>query len=155
RLGQAPARAAEPGGGGGAQGLRLQHPRREARPRDRARGADLPRPPDLRRARLHQRPPRRAARGAEPRGRRRHRLRLHGDAQVTLSDVAIKKPVFAWMLMLSLLLFGAISFRRLGVSQNPDVDSPIANVQLTWEGAAPEVMENEIIDPIEEALMSV
>ncbi|MBI5202873.1 MAG: efflux RND transporter permease subunit [Elusimicrobia bacterium] len=74
---------------------------------------------------------------------------------MTLSDVAIKKPVFAWMLMFALLLFGAISFTRLGVSQNPDVDSPIANISLTWEGAAPEVMENEVLDPVEEALMTV
>ena len=65
-----------------------------------------------------------------------------------LSDIAIKKPVFAWMIMLSLLLFGGISFLRLGVSQNPDVDSPVVNVRLAWEGAAPEVMENTVIDPI-------
>ena len=74
---------------------------------------------------------------------------------MTLSDLAIKKPVFAWMLMLSLLLFGGIAFTRLGISQNPDVDSPVVNVRVTWEGAAPEVMENEVIDPIEEALMTV
>jgi HAE1 family hydrophobic/amphiphilic exporter-1 len=72
-----------------------------------------------------------------------------------LSDLSIKKPVFAWMLMLSLLLFGAIGFNRLGVSENPDVDSPIVNVQLTWEGASPEVMENEVIDPVEEAVLTV
>lgn len=72
-----------------------------------------------------------------------------------LSDVAIKKPVFAWMIMLSLLLFGGLSFTRLGVSQNPDVDSPVVNIRLTWEGAAPEVMENTVIDPIEEALLTV
>ena len=74
---------------------------------------------------------------------------------MTLSDIAIKKPVFAWMIMISLLLFGAISFQRLGVSQNPDVDSPVVNVRLNWEGAAPEVIENEVIDPVEEALMTV
>jgi hydrophobe/amphiphile efflux-1 (HAE1) family protein len=72
-----------------------------------------------------------------------------------ISDLAIKKPVFAWMLMISLLLFGAISFNRLGISQNPDVDAPIVSVRLTWEGAAPEVMENEVIDPVEEAMMTV
>jgi hydrophobe/amphiphile efflux-1 (HAE1) family protein len=74
---------------------------------------------------------------------------------VTLSDIAIKKPVFAWMIMLSLLLFGGVSFFRLGVSQNPDVDSPVVNIRLTWEGAAPEVMENTVIDPVEEALLTI
>ncbi|MEQ1920616.1 MAG: efflux RND transporter permease subunit, partial [Elusimicrobiota bacterium] len=59
------------------------------------------------------------------------------------------------MIMICLLLFGGLTFFRLGVSQNPDVDSPVVNVRVTWEGAAPEVMENEVIDPIEEALMTV
>ena len=72
-----------------------------------------------------------------------------------LSDLSIKKPVFAWMVMGSLLLFGYIGFSRLGVSQNPDVDSPVVNIRLTWEGASPEVMENEVIDPIEEVMMTV
>ncbi len=72
-----------------------------------------------------------------------------------LSDLSIKKPVFAWMIMICLLLFGGIAYTRLGVSQNPDVDSPVVNVRLTWEGAAPEVMENEVVDPIEEALLTV
>ena len=74
---------------------------------------------------------------------------------MTLSDIAIKKPVFAWMIMIALLLFGGIAFFRLGVSQNPDVDSPVVNIRLTWEGAAPEVMENEVIDPVEESLMTI
>ncbi|HRY28477.1 MAG TPA: efflux RND transporter permease subunit [Elusimicrobiota bacterium] len=72
-----------------------------------------------------------------------------------LSDLSIKKPVFAWMLMISLLLFGGIAFQRMGVSQNPDIDLPNVNISLSWEGAAPEVMENEIVDQVEEAIMSV
>jgi len=72
-----------------------------------------------------------------------------------LSDLSIKKPVFAWMIMISLLLFGAVSYQRLGVSQNPDIDFPVVNISLVWEGAAPEVMENEVVDPVEESLMSV
>jgi len=74
---------------------------------------------------------------------------------MTLSDLSIKKPVFAWMIMFALLLFGAIGFMRLGVSQNPDIDFPVVSVQLSWEGAAPEVMENEVVDPVEEALMTI
>ncbi|MBI3549199.1 MAG: efflux RND transporter permease subunit [Elusimicrobia bacterium] len=72
-----------------------------------------------------------------------------------LSDLAIKKPVLAWILMIALLLFGGLSFTRLGVSQNPDVDSPVVNIRLNWEGAAPAVMENEVIDPVEESLMTI
>ena len=74
---------------------------------------------------------------------------------MTLSDLAIKRPVFAWMLMLGLMAFGLISLGRLGVSRLPDVDFPVANVRVTWEGAAPEVMESDVVDVIEEALTAV
>ncbi|OIO38012.1 MAG: hypothetical protein AUJ71_04120 [Candidatus Omnitrophica bacterium CG1_02_49_16] len=60
---------------------------------------------------------------------------------MTLSDVSIKNPVFAWMLMIGILVFGWIGFTRLGVSQLPDIDFPIVTVNIAWEGAAPEVME--------------
>ena len=72
-----------------------------------------------------------------------------------LSDLSIKKPVFAWMLMIGLIAFGAVGFNRMGVSQLPDVDFPVLSVSIDWEGAAPEVIETEITDVIEDAVMSV
>jgi len=72
-----------------------------------------------------------------------------------ISDYSIKKPVFAWMLMIGLMVFGAISFMRLGVSQLPDVDAPIISVNMTWEGASPVVMETEIAEVLESAVISI
>ncbi|MDO8756962.1 MAG: efflux RND transporter permease subunit, partial [Elusimicrobiota bacterium] len=60
---------------------------------------------------------------------------------MTISDLSIKNPVFAWMLMFALMLFGWVGYSRMGVSQMPDVDFPVVNVAVTWEGAAPEIME--------------
>ncbi|MBI4353969.1 MAG: efflux RND transporter permease subunit, partial [Candidatus Omnitrophica bacterium] len=74
---------------------------------------------------------------------------------MTLSDLSIKKPVFAWMLMAGLIVFGAISFNRMGVSQMPDVDFPVVSVSLSWEGAAPEVMETDVVDVVEDAITSI
>lgn len=74
---------------------------------------------------------------------------------MTLSDISIKNPVFAWMLMAALILFGFISYGRLGVSQLPDVDFPVVSVSLTWEGAAPEVMETDVVDVVEDSVMSI
>lgn len=74
---------------------------------------------------------------------------------MTLSDLSIKNPVFAWMLMAALIIFGLISYGQLGVSQLPDVDFPIVSVNLTWEGAAPEVMETDVVDIVEDSLMSI
>jgi len=74
---------------------------------------------------------------------------------MSLASFSIKNPVFAWMLMFAFIVFGGIGFSRLGVSQNPDVDFPVVNVQLTMEGAAPEVMELDVVDFIEDSVMAV
>ena len=74
---------------------------------------------------------------------------------MTLSDLSIRNPVFAWMLMAALIIFGGLGFLRLGVSQMPDVDFPVVNVSVTLEGAAPEVMESDVADVIENAVMTV
>lgn len=74
---------------------------------------------------------------------------------MTLSDLSIRRPVFAWMLMTALMVFGFISFHRLGVSKLPDVDFPVISVRLTWEGASPQVMETDVVDTVEEALTTI
>src|SRR3989338_9115589 len=74
---------------------------------------------------------------------------------MTLSDLSIRRPVFAWMLMAALMIFGFISFERLGVSRLPDVDFPVVSVRLAWEGASPEVMESDVVDVVEEAVTSI
>ncbi len=72
-----------------------------------------------------------------------------------LPELSIRKPVFAWMLMLGLMIFGGLCFQRLGVSQLPDVNFPVVSVGLSLQGAAPEVMESQVIDPIEDAIMQI
>lgn len=74
---------------------------------------------------------------------------------MNLIDLSIKRPVFAWVLMFGLIVFGAISLLKTGVSQMPDVDFPVLNISVSYEGAAPEVVESEIIDPIEEKLLLI
>ncbi|HLG20119.1 MAG TPA: efflux RND transporter permease subunit [Bdellovibrionota bacterium] len=72
-----------------------------------------------------------------------------------ISEVSIKNPVFAWMLMIGLMFFGWIGFSRLGVSQMPDVDFPVISVTVMLEGAAPEIMETEVVDVVEDSIMSI
>jgi len=74
---------------------------------------------------------------------------------VSLSTTSIKNPVFAWMLMAALIVFGWIGFTRMGVSQLPDVDFPVLSVRVTYEGAAPVVMETDLVDVIEESVMTI
>lgn len=74
---------------------------------------------------------------------------------MNLISLSIRRPVFAWVLMASLIIFGAISMNRLGVSQMPDIDFPVLNISVAYEGASPEVVESEILDPIEQQLLSI
>ena len=59
------------------------------------------------------------------------------------------------MLMAGLMLFGLVGYHRLGVSQLPDVDFPVVSINLTWQGAAPEVMETDIVDVVESSVMGI
>ena len=74
---------------------------------------------------------------------------------MTLSDLSIRRPVFAWMIMFGLIVFGAISLNRMGISQMPDIDFPVLGIRVAWEGAAPEIMESELVDKIEQLVISV
>jgi hydrophobe/amphiphile efflux-1 (HAE1) family protein len=74
---------------------------------------------------------------------------------VNLVELSVKRPVFAWILMASIVIFGAISLNRLGVSQMPDIDFPVLSIGVNYEGAAPQVVEAEILEPLEERLLSI
>ncbi len=72
-----------------------------------------------------------------------------------LSDVSIKRPVFATMLMVALIVLGVASYKRLAVDEYPDVTYPIITVSVSYPGASPEVVEREVSRPIETALNTV
>src|SRR5512140_1868092 len=72
-----------------------------------------------------------------------------------LSDISIKRPVFATMMMLALVTVGVVSYKRLAVDEYPDVTYPIISVQVSYPGASPEVVERDVIRPIETALNTV
>ena len=72
-----------------------------------------------------------------------------------LSDVSIKRPVFATMMMVALIVFGIVSYQRLAIDEYPDITYPVVIVQTTYRGASPQVMEREVSRPIEEALNTV
>ncbi len=72
-----------------------------------------------------------------------------------LSDVSIKRPVFATMMMLALVVLGVVSYRRLAIDEYPDITYPVVMVQTAYPGASPEVMERDVSRPIEESLNTV
>ncbi len=74
---------------------------------------------------------------------------------MNITEACIKKPVFAWMLMAATIVFGLVASQRIGISQFPDVDFPTINISVTWEGASPEAVESDLVEPLEEAVMQV
>jgi HAE1 family hydrophobic/amphiphilic exporter-1 len=72
-----------------------------------------------------------------------------------LAALSVKRPVFASVLILSLTVVGVFSFTRLGVDRFPKVDIPTVVVTTVQPGAAPEQIETEITDKIEEAVNTI
>jgi HAE1 family hydrophobic/amphiphilic exporter-1 len=72
-----------------------------------------------------------------------------------LADVSIRRPVFATMMMATLVILGVVGYQRLGIDEYPDITYPVVIVQVAYPGASPQVMERDVARPIEEALNTV
>ena len=72
-----------------------------------------------------------------------------------LAALCVRRPVFAWVLVLSLTVVGLFAFGRLGVDRFPNVDIPTISVTTRLPGAAPEQIETEITDKIEESVNTI
>lgn len=72
-----------------------------------------------------------------------------------LADVSIRRPVFATMLIASLVVLGLVSFDRLGVDLFPAVEFPYVSVSTALPGASPGTVETEVTDIIEEQLNTI
>jgi len=72
-----------------------------------------------------------------------------------LSDVSIKRPVFAVVISLLLVVLGAMSFMRLTLRELPNIDPPIVSVQVTYPGASAAVVETRITQILEDGLAGI
>ncbi|MBI1177396.1 MMPL family transporter [bacterium] len=72
-----------------------------------------------------------------------------------LADLCIKRPVFATMINLFLVVLGWFSFKDIGIDQFPNVELPIISVTTTLRGASPEEMETSVTKPLEEIINTI
>ena len=72
-----------------------------------------------------------------------------------LSDVSVKRPVFASVLSILLVVFGLVSFSRLPLREYPDIDPPVVTVDTIYPGASANVVETQITQIIEERIAGV
>jgi multidrug efflux pump len=71
------------------------------------------------------------------------------------SDICIKRPVFATVLSLMVLLIGLLSYSRLTVREYPNIDEPIVTVDTVYTGASAEIVESRVTKPLEDSLAAI
>src|SRR5574341_2458936 len=74
---------------------------------------------------------------------------------MNLSEPFIRKPVMTAVLTVSVILFGALSYKQLPVNDLPAVDYPVIQVEADYPGASPDTMANNIATPLERQFMQI
>ncbi len=72
-----------------------------------------------------------------------------------LAEICVRRPVFAVMLIAALVVAGVASYSQLGVDRFPEMDMPTIYVRTSYIGAAPEEVESEVTQPLEDAVATV
>jgi multidrug efflux pump len=74
---------------------------------------------------------------------------------MVLPELSIRRPVFATVLSLLVLLIGAVSFNRLAVREYPKIDEPVVTVSVRYPGASAEVIESQVTKPLEDSIAGI
>ncbi len=72
-----------------------------------------------------------------------------------LSDTSIKRPVFAIVINILLILLGLIGLDRISIREYPDIDVPVISIRTSYQGASPEIVETQVTKVIEDAVTSI
>jgi multidrug efflux pump len=72
-----------------------------------------------------------------------------------LPEICIKRPVFATVMSLMIVLLGVISFDRLTVREYPKIDTPVVSVRTVYKGASAQVIESQVTQPLEDSLSGI
>ncbi|HEY8427012.1 MAG TPA: efflux RND transporter permease subunit, partial [Sandaracinaceae bacterium] len=74
---------------------------------------------------------------------------------MTISEIAIKRPVFTTMVSIGIVVLGVMGFLRLGVNLFPDVQFPVVTITTVYPGASPGEVESQVTEKIEDAVVSI
>ncbi|MEJ6612917.1 MAG: efflux RND transporter permease subunit [Porticoccus sp.] len=72
-----------------------------------------------------------------------------------LSDISVKRPVFASVIALLLVSFGVVSFSNLSLREYPDIDPPVVSIDTTYQGASANIVETRITEVIEDRISGI
>ncbi len=74
---------------------------------------------------------------------------------MVLSEICIRRPVFATVMSLVIMLIGLVSYTRLPVREYPKIDEPVVTVDTTYKGASAEIIESQVTKPLEDSLAGI
>ena len=74
---------------------------------------------------------------------------------MVVSDICIKRPVFATVLSLLVVLIGLVSYTKLTVREYPNIDEPVVTVDTTYRGASADIVESRVTKPLEDSLAGI
>ncbi len=72
-----------------------------------------------------------------------------------ISEICVRRPVFASVLSLAVVLIGLMSYSRLAVREYPNIDEPVVSVDTNYKGASPEVIESQVTKPLEDQISGI
>ncbi len=72
-----------------------------------------------------------------------------------ISDVAIKRPILTVVAMLALVVFGIAALTQLDTDEYPEINAPVVVISIQYPGASPDVVEREVIEPVEEVISGI
>ena len=74
---------------------------------------------------------------------------------MVLSDICIRRPVFATVMSLIIVLLGLVSYDRLAVREYPKIDEPVVTVSTNYPGASAEIIESQVTKPMEDSIAGI
>lgn len=74
---------------------------------------------------------------------------------MVISDIAIRRPVFATVINLVILLMGIVAWQRLQLREYPNIDVPTITVETNWRGASAEIMETQVTKTLEDSISGI
>jgi multidrug efflux pump len=74
---------------------------------------------------------------------------------MVISDICIRRPVFATVMSLIIVLIGLVSYSKLAVREYPKIDEPVVTVNTRYPGAGSEVVESQITKPLEDSIAGI
>jgi multidrug efflux pump len=72
-----------------------------------------------------------------------------------LSDISIKRPIFATVINILIIVAGIIAFTRLPLREYPDIDPPIVSIETVYTGASADIVETRVTKIIEESISGI